>query len=70
MPATGFPLVVLSRTGAGGNRPLVDRGRDAVAGGPAAVAGTGPGQSFARVGFAGISIDGPHTGLRNITHGD
>lgn len=70
MPPAGFPLVVFSRTGGGGERPLVDRGVKAMTGGPALIPGTGPALTFAAAGFAGSSIDGPHGGLRNITHGD
>ncbi|APR74853.1 Hypothetical protein A7982_00199 [Minicystis rosea] len=70
MPSAGYPIVVLSRTGAGGERPLVDRGVQAMTGGPAIEPGTGPALHFAAAGFAGSSIDGPHGGLRNITHGD
>jgi hypothetical protein len=64
MPASGYPTVVFSRTGAGGDRALVDRGvRDANA--MALLPGTGPALEFGRVGFAAISIDGPLGGLRN-----
>ncbi|MEO7328504.1 MAG: hypothetical protein ABI193_08000, partial [Minicystis sp.] len=70
MPAAGFPVVVMSRTGGGGERPLVDRGVQAMTGGAALVPGTGPALYFARGGFAGSSVDGPHGGLRNVTHGD
>ncbi|MEP7120551.1 MAG: hypothetical protein ABJE95_06570 [Byssovorax sp.] len=70
MPPKGFPLVVFSRTGGGGERPLVDRGVQAMTGGPALTPGTGPALIFAGAGFAGSSIDGPHGGLRNVTHGD
>lgn len=70
MPAGGFPVVVFSRTGGGGERPLVDRGTEAVHGGPPLKPGTGPARSFARAGFAGLSIDGPHGGLRNVTKQD
>ena len=70
MPAAGFPLVLFSRTGGGGDRPLVDRGVQAKTGGPALVPGTGPARDFARVGWAGASVDGPHGGLRNVTGGD
>jgi hypothetical protein len=70
MPAAGYPVVVLSRTGAGGERPLVDRGVQAATGGPAITPGTGPALYYAAAGFAGSSIDGPHGGLRNVTHGD
>ena len=68
MPAGGYPTVVFSRTGAGGDRPLVDRGPQATNGGPPIVAGTGPAMYFAMEGFAGIEIDGPHGGIRNITN--
>lgn len=70
MPVKGYPMVVLSRTGAGGARPLVDRGVQAETGGPAIEAGTGPAIVFAKAGFAGTSVDGPHGGLRNVTKGD
>lgn len=70
MPEAGYPLVVMSRTGGGGDRPLVDRGVQAMTGGPALVPGTGPALYFAQAGFAGVSVDGPHGGLRNITQGD
>jgi dienelactone hydrolase len=70
MPTAGFPTVVFSRTGAGGERPLVDRGPRAVAGGAAVEPGAGLARDFAEVGWAAISIDGPHGGLRNVTHGD
>ncbi|HSQ62558.1 MAG TPA: hypothetical protein VLM85_05065 [Polyangiaceae bacterium] len=67
MPAGGFPTVVFSRTGAGGDRPLVDRGVQPATGQPATTPGTGPALEFARAGFAAISIDGPLGGLRNPT---
>ncbi|MBK8255104.1 MAG: hypothetical protein IPK82_20890 [Polyangiaceae bacterium] len=70
MPEKGFPIVVFSRTGAGGNRPLVDRGVRAENGGEAIEPGTGPAMEFAKVGFAGSSIDGPHGGLRNPKNKD
>lgn len=70
MPADGFPLVVFVRTGAGGNRPLVDRGVQAVNGGPPIVPGSGPAQEFAQVGYAGAQVDGPLGGLRNTTGGN
>jgi len=70
MPPEGYPIVLFSRTGAGGERPLVDRGVRAEPGGPAIAAGTGPALTFARAGFAGASADGPHGGLRNVTGGD
>ncbi|GAB4216159.1 MAG: hypothetical protein OHK0013_42350 [Sandaracinaceae bacterium] len=70
MPAEGFPLTVLVRTGAGGDRPLVDRGPRAVAHGPSIAPGTGPAMDFARIGWAGLQVDGPHGGLRNVSMGD
>lgn len=70
MPTNGYPMVVLSRTGAGGERPLVDRGVHAEAGGPSIESGAGPAIVFAKAGFAGTSVDGPHGGLRNVTKGD
>jgi hypothetical protein len=69
-PAGGYPSLVLVRTGAGGDRPLVDRGVHGEAHGPALEEGSGPARDLAQVGFAGVSIDGPHGGLRNITGGD
>ncbi len=70
LPAAGFPTVVFSRTGAGGERPLVDRGARSIAGGEAIAPGTGPALEFARAGYAAISVDGPLGGLRNPNHGD
>lgn len=70
MPAAGFPIVLFSRTGGGGDRPLVDRGVQAKTGGPALAPGTGPALGFAKVGWAGASVDGPHGGLRNVTGRD
>jgi hypothetical protein len=70
MPAGGYPVVVFSRTGGGGDRPLVDRGPRATNGGPAITPGTGPALTFAGAGWGGLSIDGPHGGLRNVTAGD
>ena len=70
MPADGFPAVVFIRTGGGGDRPLVDRGRRSTAGGNAEAPGTGPALQFAQAGYAGVSVDGPHGGLRNVSHGD
>ena len=65
MPDAGYPIVVFIRTGAGGNRPLVDRGAAATNGGPAIVPGSGPAMYFASEGYAGIQVDGPLGGLRN-----
>lgn len=70
MPADGYPTVMLIRGGAGGDRPLVDRGVQATQGGPPRVPGSGPAREFARVGFAGVQVDGPLGGLRNTTGGD
>ena len=70
MPQAGFPLAILSRTGAGGDRPLVDRGVQAAHDLPALVAGTGPAMEYATVGWAGMSVDGPLGGLRNPNHAD
>lgn len=68
-PKAGFPLAMMIRTGGGGERPLVDRGeRDAT--GAVLVPGSGLARTFAAAGFAGMSIDGPHGGLRNISGGD
>jgi hypothetical protein len=74
MPKDGFPTSVFIRTGAGGNRPLVDRGYADEAtyedGGAAVTPGTGPALYFAREGFAGLEVDGPLGGLRNTTDGN
>jgi hypothetical protein len=69
-PGAGLPNVVLIRTGAGGDRPLVDRGLQTAHNAPSAIPGSGPAQEFARVGFAGVMVDGPLGGVRNTTHGD
>lgn len=69
MPADGWPTVVMIRTGGGGDRPLVDRGVRDVDGVPLEP-GSGPARDFARAGYAGVSVDGPHGGIRNITNGD
>jgi hypothetical protein len=70
-PAAGWPTVVFVRTGGGGDDPLVDRGpaTDPTFNQPV-VPGSGPAMHFARVGFAGVQIDGPLGGLRNTTNGD
>ena len=70
VPAAGYPTTVFVRTGGGGDRPLVDRGPHLVAHGEPPAPGLGPALHFARAGFAGVSVDGPHGGLRNVTHGD
>jgi hypothetical protein len=68
MPAGGWPIAHFIRTGGGGNRPLVDRGPEAVNGGPPIDPGTGPALWFALAGFAGATVDGPHEDLRNLTN--
>ncbi len=70
MPESGFPTVVASRTGMGGEKPLVDRGVHLTNQGANAEPGRGPGHEFARVGWAGVSVDGPHGGIRNVSGGD
>jgi hypothetical protein len=67
-PPGGWPVAAMIRTGGGGDRPLVDRGvRDALG---YAVPGTGPAVAITAAGFVGLSFDGVHGGLRNITGGD
>jgi hypothetical protein len=70
MPAAGYPVVIFSRTGAGGIRPLVDRGTQATPGGPPIVPGSGPAMFYAMAGWAGVEIDGPLGALRNPTNGN
>lgn len=70
MPPGGYPTAVFVRAGGGGDRPLVDRGVQPATGSPATIPGTGPALEFARAGFAGVSVDGPLGGLRNVTKGD
>ena len=70
MPANGWPLATMIRTGGGGDVPLVERGFRPEAGGPVAEDGTGPALHFARGGWAGFTIDGPHGGPRNVTGAD
>lgn len=69
MPEEGFPATVFIRTGGGGDRPLVDRGPRAEAGGESEP-GSGPAIHLTRAGYAGISVDGPLGGLRNLTGWD
>ena len=69
-PAGGVPAAVFIRTGGGGDRPLVDRGVHDEPHGPTLEPGTGPALYFARAGYAGISVDGPHGGLRNVSGND
>ncbi|MBW2453790.1 MAG: hypothetical protein JRI68_04740 [Deltaproteobacteria bacterium] len=69
MPTGGWPTALMVRTGGGGDRPLVDRGvRDED--GEVAVPGSGPALHFTRAGYAGVTVDGPHGGIRNITGDD
>jgi pimeloyl-ACP methyl ester carboxylesterase len=35
-----------------------------------AIAGSGPALHFTRAGYAGVTVDGPHGGIRNVTGGD
>ncbi len=70
MPEDGYPTAIFVRAGGGGDRPLVDRGVHAVNGGLPISPGSGPAQEFARVGYAGVQVDGPLGGLRNVTHED
>lgn len=69
MPTGGFPTLVFSRTGGGGDRPLIDRGVRDASGAPIE-AGSGPARELAAIGFAGVSVDGPHGGARNVSGGD
>jgi len=59
---------VFSRTGGGGDKPLIDRGVHDASG--MSAPGTGYAREFALAGLAGISVDGPHGGPRNPTGGD
>lgn len=68
MPPGGYPTVVFSRTGAGGDRALVDHGFSRLMGDWKR--GSGPALEFARAGFAAIMVDGPLGGLRNPDHAD
>nr|HEX4315871.1 hypothetical protein [Kofleriaceae bacterium] len=65
-PARGWPLVLFVRTGGGGDRPLVERGVcDTPDFTQPITPGSGPAQDFARVGIAGVEVDGPLGGIRN-----
>lgn len=68
-PPGGFPTVVFIRTGGGGDRPLIDRGVTDGDGNELEV-GAGPARIFAQEGYAAISVDGPHGGLRNVLDAD
>ncbi len=70
MPPNGWPIAHFIRTGGGGSRPLVDRGPQATNGGPPIAPGTGPALWFAKAGFAGASVDGPHENIRDLAHGN
>jgi hypothetical protein len=70
MPPNGWPIAHFVRTGGGGSRPLVDRGPQATNGGPPVQPGTGPALWFAKAGFAGASVDGPHEDIRDLTNGN
>jgi len=69
-PPSGYPALVFIRTGGGGDRPLIDRGVRAVAGGEAIEPGSGPARNLARAGLAGVQVDGPHGGPRNVAGED
>jgi hypothetical protein len=69
MPTDGYPTTVFVRTGGGGDRPIIERGVHP-SDGSATQAGSGPAMRFARAGFAGVQVDGPLGGLRNLTHSD
>jgi hypothetical protein len=67
-PTAGFPTAVFIRTGGGADRALIDRGvrdEDGVA-----VPGTGVARDLAAIGFAGVEVDGPQGGLRNVSASD
>lgn len=67
-PPRGWPVAAMIRTGGGADDALVDRGvRDAEGN---AVPGTGPVVPITLAGFVGVSFDGVHGGLRNVTGGD
>lgn len=63
-----YPGAVLIRTGAGGDRPLIDRGPRDAAGRSAP--GSGLAVHLARAGYVGISADGPLGGVRNVAGWD
>lgn len=69
LPANGFPAVVYTRQGGAGAIPLADRGVRASSS-AAAIPGSGPAQELAKVGYAGVSLDGPNVGLRNPSGAD
>jgi hypothetical protein len=72
MPPAGFPVVITARSGLDSQAfpvPLVSIGPRPEPGVPA-LPGTGLALTYALAGFAGLMIDAPHTGLRNVTKGD
>lgn len=72
MPPAGFPVVITARPGLDSVDlpvPLASMGPRPDPHTPAPP-GTGPALPYALAGFAGLMIDGPHTGLRNVTRGD
>src|SRR6185436_18260400 len=62
--------VVFVRTGAGVDRPLVDRGKATPTPIMPIVPGSGPARDLAQVGFAGATVDGPLVGIRNPSSAD
>jgi hypothetical protein len=62
------PAAVFVRAGGGGDRPLVDRGRRDADGHSAP--GSGLASDLARVGYIGLSVDGPLGGARNLADWD
>jgi len=64
-----LPIALFVRTGGGGDRPLIDRGLRAEPLGDT-TPGTGPANWFADAGWAGVQVDGPHGGPRNVSNGD
>lgn len=66
--ADTYPPAILVRAGAGGDRPLVDRGpRDADG---VSTPGTGLARELAQAGYVGLSVDGPLGGARNLAGWD
>lgn len=67
-PDGTHPAAVLVRAGAGGDRPLVDRGSRDRSG--HSEPGTGIARELARAGYVGASVDGPLGGIRNAAAWD
>ncbi len=63
------PSALFVRAGGGGDRPLIDRGPRAEPGG-SSPPGSGIARDLARVGYVGLTVDGPLGGLRNRTGWD